>query len=93
MKPRYANNAGYAGARKALSGAEQGASWGLRDPMYTVFLGPTKDRRELVFCPSHTWHVQMPSLSGVRKVKNNILSCVIQVFSRLMLLKLSLMQG
>lgn len=74
-------------------GEKQGASWGLRDPMYTVFLGPTKDRRELVFCPSHTWHVQMPSLSGVRKVKNNILSCVIQVFSRLVLLKLSLMQG
>lgn len=55
MKPRYANNSGYAGAWKALSGAEQGvgekrgASWGLRDPMYTVFSGSHKGQEGACF--------------------------------------------
>lgn len=97
VEPQYAHQAGYACAWKALSGAEQGVgekrgtTWGLRNPTCTVVLGPAKDRRELVFCPSHTWYLQMPGLSGIRKVKNNILSYIIQVFSRLMLLKLDCM--
>ena len=92
MELQYANWAGNVGAWEALNGTKQrvgerrGTSWGLRDPTCTVVLGPAKDRRELVLCLPHTWYLQIPIISGIRKI--NFLPCITQGFSRLMLLKL-----
>lgn len=55
MKPRYANNAGYAGARKALSGAEQGVGGetgcqlGAERPHVYCFSGPHKGQEGACF--------------------------------------------